>query len=85
MLSVHQNSLHSRRKRCIYNITITSGVVQGSCIGPQLFTVCINDVFKIFDADTKCKLYADDVKLYSEIVTDDHQARLQENLDALTR
>ena len=25
---------------------------------------------KIFDADTKCKLYADDVKLYSEV--DDH-------------
>ena len=60
-------------------------MVQGSCIGSLLFTVYINDVYKIFDADTKCKLYADDVKFYSEIVTDDDHTRLQENLDALTR
>ena len=34
------------------------------------------------DADIKCKLYADDVNLYSEIVTDDDRTRLQENFDA---
>ena len=65
-------------------LPLPSGVVQGSCIGPLLFTVYINDVCKIFDADTKCKLYADDVKLYSEIETDDDHTRLQENVDTLT-
>ena len=60
-------------------------MVKGSCIGPLLFTVYTNDVYKIFDADTKCKLYADDVKFYSEIVTDDDHTRLQENIDGLTR
>ena len=55
------------------------------CIGQLLFTVYINDVCTIFDADTKCKLYANDAKLFSEIVTGDDRTRLHENLDALTR
>ena len=29
-------------------------------------------------------MYTDDVKLYSEIVSDDGRTRLQENLEALT-
>ena len=73
------NSLHLRRQRFIKTIAIAR------CIGPLLFTVYINDVCKIFDADTKCTLYTDDVKLYSEIVAGDDHTRLPENLDALTR
>ena len=67
-------------------LPLPSGVVQGSCIVPLLFTVYITDVCKIFDADIKCKLYGDDDKLYSEIVvTDNDHTRLHENLDSLTR
>jgi len=44
---------------------ITSGVVQGSCLGPILLLLYINDLSSVF-ADNVCvKLYADDVKLYT--------------------
>ena len=42
---------------------IYSGVVQGSCLGPLLFLMYINDVLDIFQSPVNCKLYADDVKL----------------------
>ena len=44
----------------------TSGVPQGSVLGPTLFLLFINDICDIFDGlRVKCKLYADDIKLYS--------------------
>ena len=46
---------------------IRSGVIQGSCPGPLLFLVYINDLMDVFTADVNCKLYADDVKLYAEV------------------
>ena len=42
--------------------TITSGILQGSILGPLLYTIYVNDIF--FVADTvKCVLYADDIAL----------------------
>jgi len=47
-------------------ILFTSGVPQGSVLGPTLFLLFINDICDIFDGlHIKCKLYADDIKLYS--------------------
>jgi len=48
--------------------SLTSGVVQGSVIGPLLFILYINDIVSLFD-DKSCvyKLYADDVKLYTAL------------------
>jgi len=48
---------------------IRSGVVQGSCLGPLLFLIYIyiNDITDCFDDKVNCKLYADDVKLYTEL------------------
>ena len=40
---------------------LTSGVVQGSCIGPLAFLVFINDILSIFDRSVQSKLYADDL------------------------
>ena len=46
---------------------IRSGVVQGSCLGPLLFLIFINDIADNFNLPFKCKMYADDVKLYTEM------------------
>jgi len=44
---------------------IISGVIQGSCIGALLFLLYINSLAQIFDNNTTCVLFADDVKLYT--------------------
>jgi len=49
---------------------ISSGVVQGSCLGPLLFLIYINDLADLFSDEAVIKLYADDVKLYSNVATD---------------
>ena len=52
---------------CLSNsINITSGVPQGTVLGPTLFLIFINDIADIFRAISESlKLFADDVKLYS--------------------
>ena len=44
---------------------ISSGVIQGSCLGPLLFLLYINDLVDVFPDKVAIQLYADDVKLYS--------------------
>jgi hypothetical protein len=46
---------------------VRSGVIQGSTIGPILFLLFINDIVDIIKGDVSCKLYADDLKLYSAV------------------
>ena len=42
---------------------MTSGVLQGSCIGPLLFILYVNDITDYnFDRNTCVSLYADDTK-----------------------
>ena len=62
---------------------IYSGVVQGSCLGPLLFLMYINDVLDIFQSPVNCKLYADDVKLYTELKTSADESYFQGCLDLL--
>ena len=62
---------------------LTSGVIQGSCLGPLLFLVYINDLSQVFSGEVKCKLFADDVKLYSEIHSSSDCFKLQEALDKI--
>jgi len=48
------------------SIEVASGVPQSSVLGPTLFFIFINDVCDIFNnLRVTCKLYADDIKLYS--------------------
>jgi len=62
---------------------IRSGVVQGSCLGPLLFLIYINDITDVFNAQVNCKLYADDVKLYTEVKSADDLFCFQNCLNSL--
>ena len=62
---------------------LCSGVIQGSCIGPLLFVIYVNDVSGAFSDGCICKLYADDIKLYSVMRTVNECKNFQESLDAL--
>lgn len=44
---------------------VLSGVPQGSCLGPLLFSIYIADVISILPPGTHCSMYADDLKIYS--------------------
>ena len=64
--------LHGRSQTVKLGVTrshpvhVLSGVPQGSVLGPTLFLLYINDICDIFDGlNVTCKLYADDIKLYS--------------------
>lgn len=63
-----------------YTIVISSGVPQGSILGPLLFIMYINDVNQCFKY-SKFLLYADDLKIFYSINNDQDKLRLQEDLD----
>jgi len=64
---------------------LSSSIVQGSCLGPLLFLIFINDIAKIFDTTVTPKLYADDLKIYTSIESNVDNNRLQQNVDRLTQ
>jgi len=60
---------------------VTSGVPQGSVLGPLLFLCYINDIPKVVKSNIK--LYADDALLYRNINSEEDIRILQEDLNAL--
>ena len=60
---------------------VTSGVPQGSVLGPILFLSFINDMPEC--VSSKCRLFADDSIIYREVRTDRDCTQLQDDLDSL--
>ena len=80
--------LHDR-KQCVRigntlsrEISVKSGVPQGSHLGPVLFLLSFNSVASNFNK-CKCLMYADDLKLFGPVSSDDDCNDIQEDLTKL--
>ena len=88
MLSWIQAFLGSRSQRVVIDgeesefIPVTSGVPQGSVLGPILFLVYINDLPE--EVCSQVRLFADDTALYLTMEGKDDSKALQNDLDILS-
>ena len=62
-------------------VDVTSGVPQGSVLGPVLFLLYINDIQDSIQSNIR--LFADDSIVYREINSPDDQVKLQQDLQTL--
>ena len=63
---------------------VSSGVPQGSVLGPLLFIIFINDIAANVDPGTCIRLFADDALLYRRIDSHEDHEQLQKDLNTLT-
>ena len=59
---------------------VTSGVPQGSVVGSLLFNLFINDITDHLDPTVTSKLYADDIKIYTELKNQNSTVNFQTHL-----
>ena len=70
-------------KGCRSNsVSVSSGVPQGSQLGPLCFILYLNDIFKNFES--KSLGFADDLKLYKVIRNHTDSLSLQDDIDLLS-
>ena len=60
---------------------VISGVPQGSVIGSLLFNLFINDVTDHLDSTSTTKIFADDIKIYTELIN--HNSFLKYQIDLI--
>ena len=83
-------SFISNRHQCVRinsylspTLEILSGVPQGSVLGPILFNLFVNDLPDNFEHNVKVKLFADDLKIYSEINSVQDNINFQNHLNVI--
>ena len=64
-------------------LPLTSGVIQGSCLGPVLFVLYVNSILQVLSHNVKCSLFADDVKLYTALKFEHDIENLQTSIDQI--
>ena len=80
-----KNFISDREQRVIINGSysswkdVTSGIPQGSVIGPVLFLVFINDLPDVIDM--LIKLFADDAKVYAVVANQAYENKVQNSLN----
>ncbi len=83
-----ESFLTNRKQQVVVNnsksewTNVTSGIPQGSVLGPLLFVIFINDLPDSVISDIF--LFADDTKIYRVIKSAEDQANLQKDLDNLS-
>ena len=81
--------LHGRSQQAVVDgakspaCEVTSGVPQGSVLGPTLFLIYINDI--VLNVKSEIRLFADDILLYRTIKNPNDHELLQEDLNTLTK
>ena len=89
LLKFIANYLRDRRQRVVLDNAfseyqaVSSGVPQGSILGPLLFVVFINDINTVISPGTNICLYADDTKIWREMHTVNDCTILQNDIDSL--
>ena len=81
------NYLTNRLQRVSFNgsvsewLPVTSGVPQGSILGPLLFLIYINDLPTVLSPNTLCAIFADDTKIYRNINSHQDHLILQRDIN----
>ncbi len=84
-----EDFLKNRRQRVVIGefksdwLEVLSGVPQGSCLGPLLFVLFINDMPNLLE--NVCKLFADDTKLIGTIKNSLDLKSIQSDVDRLEK
>ena len=80
--------LNNRKQRVSINghtspwSSVTSGIPQGSVLGPILFVVFINDLPDV--VKSVVRIFADDTKLYGSVATEGGRSQIQEDINSLS-